>query len=78
MPTGVFSSSLSPGETNAKGRDPGTKEKVPKSIQTVGLSLLSFSSTSSKLGPLEPVFALSESQLLLRLQLGTDPVVVSS
>lgn len=75
MPTGVFSSSLSPGETNAKGRDPGTKEKVPKSIQTVGLSLLSFSST---LGPLEPVFALSESQLLLRLQLGTDPVVVSS
>lgn len=66
VPTGVFSSSLSPRETNAKGRDFGTKEKAPKSIQTVALSLLSFSSTSSKLGHLEPVFALSESQLPLR------------
>ena len=78
MPTGVFSSSLSPRETNAKDRDFGTKEKVPQSIQTVGLSLLSFSYTSSKLGPPEPVLALSEAQLLLRRQLGTDPAVVSS
>lgn len=62
----VFSSSLSPRETNAKGRDFGTRRRLQKYPNCRFESFEDFSSTSSKLGHLEPVFALSESQLPLR------------